>query len=117
MDPDRFDWLNRRVATWRFSRRQTLQGLGAAGLAGAVFRVRRESAAADCANLVSCRRFTEEDFSPGPAYPLPGGPVGACWDWNTFSCYPCATTTAALAASCNAAYPAECGGKCSAFPN
>jgi hypothetical protein len=114
MDPVRFDLISKRLARRRLSRRLSLRGLVAAGGAVALFGLRREHAAADCPDLVYCRRWTE--FSPGPNLgPIPGGPYGTCWNWSTFHCYPCSTTVADLAAKCNQAYPDGCQGHCSPY--
>jgi hypothetical protein len=112
MDPNRFDLLSKRFAVRGLSRRQTLQALGAAGLAGALFGLRREPAAADCPGLGVC-------VYTGPGQPDHGGNqmvlstgfVGGCWDWAAARCKPCSTTWEALDAQCRQ----ECwiwGGQC-----
>jgi hypothetical protein len=112
MDPNHFDEISKRFARRSLSRRHTLRGLGAAGLAGALFALRREHAAADCPDFTRCEFdcLTCEELGP-PDFPLPGGPAGGCWDWGLLSCVPCHTTSDALRASCSQADPA-CRGHC-----
>jgi hypothetical protein len=111
MDPARFDQISKLVATWRFSRRRAVRGLGAAGLAGALLGVRREQAAADCPDFTRCEFDCLSCEEIVQDIPLPGGPVGSCWDWGLLTCLPCHTTTDALRALCNQANPA-CRGQC-----
>jgi hypothetical protein len=116
MDPAHFDQLSRRLATGRRSRRHAVRGLGAAGLASALFGLRRRSAAADCPYLTDCRGrcidfWCTEGFDP--FFPIPGGPKGTCWDWGDLVCKPCGTTWDDLNALCNASDP-RCEGKCRA---
>ena len=119
MDPVRFDQLSKRVATGRLSRRHAFRGLGAAGLAGALFGLRREPAAADCPDITTCYRgCLPEELSEGgwcnqiTSTPMPGGPVGSCWSWDTLQCNPCSTTWDALHARCNTV--GFCHGLCKA---
>lgn len=115
MDPVRFDHITKRFAARRLSRRYAIRGLGAAGLAGALFSVRREHAAADCPDISICSGPCGPSGGCNPRFALPGGPVGACWD-GFIGCNPCHTTWDALKAICNQAN-AQCGGECYAsFP-
>ena len=117
MDPARFDQMSKRFARSYPSRRHVLRMLGAAGLAGALLALRHEHAAADCPDITHC----EFDCNTCPLemgvpnFPLPGGPVGMCWDWRSFSCLPCDTskTWGSLRAACNQAN-AGCQGYCEA---
>ena len=111
MDAARFDRLSKRIAARGLSRRQTVRGLGAAGLAGVLLAVRHEPAAADCPDFTRCEFdcLTCNDIVPD--FPLPGGPVGSCWDWGLLSCMPCSTTHDALRARCNQAN-SQCRGHC-----
>jgi hypothetical protein len=117
MDPVRFDQLSARLARRHLSRRHALRGLGAAGLASALFALRHQPAAADCRDIVvSCRHYADSaGMLPGPVVGSLGGPVGACWDWATLQCYPCHTSRDQYAAICNQTFPAACDGMC--FPN
>jgi hypothetical protein len=114
MKPDRFDQLSKRFAT-RQSRRRALQQLGAAGVAATMLGLRGESAAADCPDIGYCIGPCGPSYvCTPPRFPLPGGPVGACWSFPT--CNPCHTTWEALNAKCNQANP-QCRGECYAtFP-
>ncbi len=116
MDSARFDQMSKRFAARRLSRRRTLRGVGAIGIAGALLGLRREHAAADCPDLTYCRGrcldfWCTEGFDP--YFPMPGGPKGTCWDWGDLVCKPCGTTWDDLHALCNAADP-RCDGQCRA---
>ena len=122
MDPDRFDRLSKHFAVRGFSRRQALRGFGATGLAGAIFGLRREPAAADCADMTWCYRgCLPEELSEGgwcntiSSGPMPGGPVGMCWNWSEFRCNPCSMTQDQLTARCNTY--TWCKGQCWAIPS
>jgi hypothetical protein len=115
MDPARFDRIGKRLAHWRLSRRHTVRGLGAVGFAGVLFALRREPAAADCPDITMCT--FDCNTCPlemgGPDFPVPGGAVGTCWDWGSFSCLPCDRSKSweGLRLACNQA-DARCQGYC-----
>lgn len=64
----------------------------------------------DCPNITSCVG-PKDPSAPWVSTPLlnygpiPGGPYGACWDWNQFWCEPCSVTQDQLRQICNAKYP------------
>jgi hypothetical protein len=65
----------------------------------------------DCPDLVWCNGAGQ---SGGTQFygPIPGGPYGACWSWETWDCRnPCAHSQAELADLCNNQYPG-CQGSC-----
>jgi hypothetical protein len=117
MDAGRFDRFCRRFAARGLSRRHALRGLGALGIASALVGLQRQPAAADCPDITFC----EFDCNTCPLemgvpnFPLPGGPVGTCWDWRSFSCLPCDSSKswASLRLACNQAN-AGCNGYCEA---
>src|SRR5262245_54812962 len=114
MDPARFDYMSKLFATRRRTRRQAFQMFGAAGLAGGMLTFRREPAAADCPDISTCL-IPCGMMCANSRRSMPGGSVGACWDWTTLSCNPCHTTWDDLNARCNQGYPTECQGLCAAW--
>ena len=120
MDPARFDRLSKCLTGWRLSRRRAVQGLAAAGVAGALAALGSEPAAADCADIAICAFACEGAFSPIGlhdvcTFKIPGGPHGACWSWDTFRCSPCSTPWDTLHALC--ANDPLCRGRgCTAHP-
>lgn len=120
MRPERFDTLSRtfgrRLASRGMSRRVAIRGVGAATVATAAAVARHQPAAADCPDVSSCIGPCGPSYiCTPPRFPLPGGPVGACWD-GFLGCNPCHVTWAELNARCNQANPA-CRGECTAtFP-
>jgi hypothetical protein len=89
--------------------------LGGAGLASVLLGLRRQNAAADCADITTCIQRTcppEEWCSSILTFPIPGGPYGMCWSWSEFTCNPCSTTMAELNAMCN--WVDGCNGQCKA---
>ncbi|MFN8590084.1 MAG: hypothetical protein U0031_01400 [Thermomicrobiales bacterium] len=116
MDSFRFDRLCLRVAGKRLSRRRAVQTLGAAGLAGAALGLGHQQASADCADIRVCygracpaenQGFCDTIFTA----PIPGGPVGMCWSWDSWTCNPCnGQSWADLTARCNMI--SGCYGQC-----
>ena len=115
MDHDRFDRLSKRVAGWPLSRRRAVRALGAAGLAGSLFALRRGNAAADCPDITMCTFDCNTcPLEMGLAdFPVPGGSAGTCWDWGSFSCLPCDRSKSweSLRVACNQT-DARCAGYC-----
>lgn len=116
MEPLRFDRLCIRLAGTRLSRRRVARSLGAAGLAGAALALGREGVSADCADISICygracppenQGFCGEIITA----PIPGGAVGMCWSWDSWTCNPCnGQSWADLTARCNMI--SGCYGQC-----
>lgn len=112
MNPAHFDRFSKRFAA-HVSRRQVMQGAGSIGLASALFAVRHQPVAADCPDIKVCC----VDDACIKLFEIPGGPYGACWNWEAFACQPCQSTWANLNQLCNQAMPRECNERCFAnFP-
>jgi hypothetical protein len=70
----------------------------------------------DCPDLTDCIYFELIGLSPNPANAgsLPGGPVGQCWHWGSFSCTPCnGNGNGHYNDICNETY-SKCDGNCEA---
>jgi hypothetical protein len=70
----------------------------------------------DCADLNSCWAQTQRGWVVVGG--LPTGPVGQCWNWDSWTCGFCdgsAYGSPQLSDACNAAYPGACGGNCLGF--
>ncbi len=62
----------------------------------------------DCPDITTC--FT---FGVYPAGPVPGGPIGTCWNTWLALCQPCNRRSIDdIQQSCNQTYPDKCGGSC-----
>ncbi len=114
MESVRFDALTRRLAG-RLTRRRMVQALGATALAAVASAERQRQASADCADITTCYGRACPPENQGFCgdviiSPIPGGPVGMCWNWSTFTCDPCSTTWEALTARCNML--SGCYGQC-----
>ena len=111
MDPTTSDRITRLFATHRLSRRQAVTG-GGASLAAVALGA---STAAhlfidDCPDMTRCYL----GFRSGPPVgPMPGGPVGLCWQWTPavlfWECRPCGGEDwTKYDDMCTQAYPKEC---------
>ena len=85
MRPERFDTLSRtlgrQLAALGMSRRAAIRGVGAATVATAAAVARHQPAAADCPDASTCSgHCAPVSVCTPPRFPLPRGPVGACWD-------------------------------------
>jgi hypothetical protein len=112
MDPVRFDQLSKRLAVG-ISRRRAVQALGAAGLAGTFFALRRQPAAADCPDRSAlCMRPISENAEVS----VNGAEVkyGQCWNWSRFVCEPCPGAIDVATKRCNETWT-ECQGQCIAW--
>jgi hypothetical protein len=62
----------------------------------------------DCPDITTC--YT---FGLYPAGPVPGGPIGLCWNTWLALCLPCSGQSIdEIQQSCNRKYPDTCGGSC-----
>jgi hypothetical protein len=68
----------------------------------------------DCPDLTGCA-FDDPEVGAFEYFgALPGGPIGQCWHWKSFSCIPCnGNSTSSYDALCNQTY-SGCGGACQA---
>ena len=66
----------------------------------------------DCPAAYNCY-YSASFFDPiVNVGPIPGGPVGTCWDASTLNCLPCGRTGySVFDQACNQAYP-DCHGQC-----
>jgi hypothetical protein len=108
MDPVRFDRLSKRVAL-RVSRRRAVRGLGAAGIAGTFFALRRSSAAADCPDIYLYCGIPSRGGNMNPIGAA--GTYGQCWNWST-GCELCPGAREAAVRRCNETWPEKCNGQC-----
>ena len=57
----------------------------------------------DCPDIVNCY------VGFGSVGPVPGSPIGTCWDWSAVSCQPCdGQSIESLNDLCNTTYPDQC---------
>ena len=76
----------------------------------------------DCKDLVGCHNcprcgYFDDVLNPVDWYvgPIPGGPIGQCWNWSSVGCQPCRNDQAYYNDVCNRAYPEACQGTCKAW--